>query len=100
MLISNSSNEIILITAVDEIFPIISIEKMYEKIKLEDYDLRSRTLYSKGCARLGEKFINGWVKYGVEKGKIDRDNVKEIYGWIKILEDCDLNNLKEELDGN
>ena len=55
---------------------------------------------NKVCERLGEKFINGWVKYGVEKGKRERDNVKEIYGWIKILEDCDLNNLKEELDGN
>ena len=55
--INNSSNEIILITAVDEIFPIISIEKMYEKIKLENYDLISGTRYSKGGARLGGSLI-------------------------------------------
>ena len=50
--------------------------------------------------RVGEKLVNGWVNYGVENGKIDRDNVNDVYKWIKILEDCDLNNLKEELDGN
>lgn len=55
---------------------------------------------NKVLERVGEKLVNGWVNYGVEKGKIDRDNVNDVYKWIKILEDCDLNNLKEELDGN
>ena len=55
---------------------------------------------NKVLERVGEKLVNGWVNYGVEKGKIDRDNVNYVYKWIKILEDCDLNNLKEELDGN
>ena len=54
--VQNSSNEIILITAVDEIFPIISIEKMYEKLQ-EGYDFISGTRYSKGGARLGGSFI-------------------------------------------
>ena len=34
-------NEIILITAVDEIFPIISIEKMLEEILNKNYDFKN-----------------------------------------------------------
>ena len=62
--------------------------------------LKKEKKMNKVLERVGEKLVNGWVNYGVEKGKIDRDNVNDVYKWIKILEDCDLNNLKEELDGN
>lgn len=32
------------------------------------------------------KEINKWVKYGLDKGYIDKNN-KEIVEWIKILKD-------------
>lgn len=49
--------DIILINAVDEIFPIISIEKMVDLILNQDFDLVSGTRYSKGGLRLGGSFI-------------------------------------------
>ena len=55
--IDKSKNEIILITAVDEIFPIISIEKMLEEILSKNYDFISGTRYSKGGERLGGSLI-------------------------------------------
>lgn len=55
--IDNSQNNIILITAVDEIFPIISIEKMLDQIIEKNYDFISGTRYSKGGARLGGSII-------------------------------------------
>ena len=55
--IDKSKNEIILITAVDEIFPIISIEKMIEEILSKNYDFISGTRYSKGGERLGGSLI-------------------------------------------
>ena len=48
-----SNYEIILITAVDEIFPIIAIDQMISKIVNENYDLVSGTRYSKGGMRIG-----------------------------------------------
>tara|TARA_B100000902_G_C27207839_1_gene862640 strand:- start:390 stop:1133 length:744 start_codon:yes stop_codon:yes gene_type:complete len=55
--VENSSNDIILITAVDEIFPIIAIEKMLEEIQKNNKDFVSGTRYSNGGARLGGSFI-------------------------------------------
>lgn len=55
--VDKSKNEIILITAVDEIFPIISIEKMLEEILNKNYDFISGTRYSKGGERLGGSLI-------------------------------------------
>ena len=54
----------------------------------------------KVCQLMGEKLIRQWVEYGTEKGKIDKENIKHLYKWIKILEDCDLNDLKEDIDEN
>ena len=55
--IDNSNYEVILITAVDEIFPIISIEKMLNEIINNNKDFVSGTRYSNGGARLGGSLI-------------------------------------------
>ena len=47
----------IFITAVDEIFPIISIEAMYQEILIRNFDFVSGTRYSKGGARLGGSIL-------------------------------------------
>ncbi len=52
-----SKYENILITAVDEIFPIISVENMLDKLIGENLDLISGTRYSKGGVRLGGSLI-------------------------------------------
>ena len=50
------------------------------------------------CQKMGERFIKDWIKYGVDKGKVDIKNINHLYKWIKILEESDLNNLKEEIE--
>ena len=55
--IQNSSYQLILITAVDEIFPIISIDHMLEKLLNDNFDFISGTRYSKGGSRLGGSLI-------------------------------------------
>ena len=52
------------------------------------------------CEIVGEKFIREWIDYWVKKGKVDRNNVNDLYKSLKILEECDFSNLSEELDGN
>jgi dolichol-phosphate mannosyltransferase len=52
---SNYNN--ILITAVDEIFPILSINKMITMITDENYDFVSGTRYANGGKRIGGSFI-------------------------------------------
>lgn len=51
----------IFITAVDEIFPIISIEAMYQEIFIKNFDFVSGTRYSKGGARLGGSIIGSFL---------------------------------------
>lgn len=51
----------IFITTVDEIFPIISIEAMYQEIIIKNYDFVSGTRYSKGGARLGGSIIGSFL---------------------------------------
>ena len=65
--IENSQNNIILITAVDEIFPIISIEKMMDQIIEKNYDFISGTRYSKGGARLGGSIIGSILSRSANK---------------------------------
>ncbi len=65
--VENSSHEIILITAVDEIFPIIAIEKMLEEIIENDKDFVSGTRYSKGGARLGGSLIGSLLSKTANK---------------------------------
>ena len=51
----------IFITAVDEIFPIISIETMYQEIFMNNFDFVSGTRYAKGGARLGGSIIGSFL---------------------------------------
>ena len=53
--------DIIFITAVDEIFPIISIETMYQEIFMNNFDFVSGTRYAKGGARLGGSLIGSFL---------------------------------------
>jgi len=55
--VQESKYEIILITAVDEIFPIISINNMINLIKDENKDFVSGTRYAKGGMRLGGSLV-------------------------------------------
>tara|TARA_B110000259_G_C13982617_1_gene389201 strand:+ start:527 stop:1258 length:732 start_codon:yes stop_codon:yes gene_type:complete len=55
--LKHANSDIILLTVVDEIFPILSYLKMYELIRNENYDLVSATRYSKGGLRLGGSIL-------------------------------------------
>ena len=59
--VDEAKYETIFITAVDEIFPIISVKSMYEKIVIDNYDFVSGTRYSKGGTRLGGSLIGGFL---------------------------------------
>ena len=55
--VQKSKYQNILITAVDEIFPILSIDKMLNMIVEENYDFVSGTRYKNGGKRLGGSLI-------------------------------------------
>jgi len=52
------------------------------------------------CQLIGEKLIRCWIDYGVGRGKINRDEVNDLYKWIKILEEVDFKEFNKEIDGN
>jgi|TARA_R110001592_G_scaffold85088_1_gene251317 hypothetical protein len=39
------------------------------------------------CELVGLKFIREWIDYGVKKEKIDKDNVNNLFKWLKLLEE-------------
>ena len=65
--VQNAKYDIILITAVDEIFPIISVEKMLDEIVIFNKDFISGTRYSKNGARLGGSFIGSMLSRTANK---------------------------------
>lgn len=50
------------------------------------------------CKIVGTKFIKEWFDYWIQKGKVEKGNVKDYYKCLKVLEDCDFSDLKKELD--
>jgi dolichol-phosphate mannosyltransferase len=56
-----------LILAVDEIFPIIAIDKMIELIIKKNFDFVSGTRYSKGGIRLGGSFLGSILSRSANK---------------------------------
>ncbi len=59
--IKESKYDVIFITVVDEIFPIIAIDNMINLIEKDGYDFVSGTRYSKGGLRLGGSFIASFL---------------------------------------
>ena len=59
--LSFSKSKIILLTAVDEIFPITSYRKMYDLIINKDFDLISGTRYAHGGKRYGGSLIGHFL---------------------------------------
>ena len=57
--IEASTSDIILITAVDEVFPIMAIKDMLELIEEQGCDFVSGTRYALGGKRLGGSFVGG-----------------------------------------
>ena len=55
--VSKAKYDTIIIFAVDEIFPIIAIDKMFDLLIKNNLDFISGTRYSKGGSRLGGSFI-------------------------------------------
>jgi len=65
--IEKSQYDNILITAVDEIFPILSVDKMLTMLVNENYDFVSGTRYSKGGKRLGGSLIGHFFSFIANK---------------------------------
>tara|TARA_A100001015_G_scaffold299330_1_gene383255 strand:+ start:1452 stop:2171 length:720 start_codon:yes stop_codon:yes gene_type:complete len=65
--INKSKFENILITAVDEIFPIISIDKMLNMLVKENYDFVSGTRYKNGGKRLGGSLVGHFLSISANK---------------------------------
>ena len=50
----------------------------------------------KVCEIVGTKFIKEWIEYWIEKGKIERGDIRGYYNCLKVLEKCDFRNLRED----
>ena len=96
--VENSSNEIILVTAVDEVFPIISIEKMLDEIIKNNKDFVSGTRYSKGGARLGGSFIGSLLSQTANKifNLLSNIPLTDCTTGIKMMKKKVWNNIKFE----
>ena len=65
--VSNAKYDTIIIFAVDEIFPIIAIDKMLDLLINNNLDFVSGTRYSKGGSRLGGSFIGSVFSIAANK---------------------------------
>jgi len=57
--VNHSKYDIVLMTVVDDVIPIVAINEMIEMILERDFDLVSATRYSKGGKRYGGSFVGG-----------------------------------------
>ena len=48
------------------------------------------------CKIVGTKFIKEWIEYWIEKGKMEKGDIKGYYKCLKVLEECDFRNLRED----
>ena len=51
----------------------------------------------KVCEKIGLRFLREWFDYWIQKGKIEKGNVKDYYKCIKVLEECDFSNINDDL---
>jgi glycosyltransferase involved in cell wall biosynthesis len=68
--IEKSQFDNILITAVDEIFPVLSVDRMLTMLVNENYDFVSGTRYSKGGKRLGGSLIGHFFSFCKQGGQL------------------------------
>ena len=54
------------------------------------------------CRIVGTKLIKEWVSYGKRIGKVESDEVNDLYKWIQLLEEDfdEFFDLKKNIDGN
>ena len=54
------------------------------------------------CRIVGTKLIKEWVSYGKRIGKVESDEVNDLYKWIQLLEEDfdEFFDLKKDIDGN
>ena len=65
--INESKYEVILITVVDDIFPIIAIEEMMNLITNDGYEFISGTRYAKGGKRIGGSLLGSILSKSANK---------------------------------
>ena len=94
--VDTSIYNVILITAVDEVFPIISIEKMLDEIVSNNKDFVSGTRYSKGGARLGGSLIGSILSKTANKmfTFLSRIPLSDCTTGIKMMKKEVWNNIK------
>jgi len=76
----------------------MSFEIFDVEFKSED-DFELNSLKMKDVIhKVGEKFLNEWIKFGLDENVIDDiDNVNQIYRWIKSYEESNYKD-KENVD--
>ena len=93
--VEKSQYQNILITAVDEIFPILSIDKMLNMIVIENFDFVSGTRYGNGGKRLGGSLIGHILSFLANKSfcLITRFPLTDLTTGIKMFRKDFYNNI-------
>ena len=59
---------------------------------LEQSNLKIKEYYSE----VGKRLIGNWIEMGIEKGFVKRDNLNEIYKWMRVLDEFNFIDLFDE----